>query len=94
MGAEAVVAASRLTRQEAAAPYVQAICDWSAEHGGVRPSSRTATDILRQVDPVAEVPGPTKRANEIVRLKKRVAELEQENRRLKAELAKFQKKAA
>jgi len=93
MGAESTIDAGKIQSTTNLAEYVASTHAWMDEHGGVAPTSRTAAKIRLQVEPQKVVPGALRRQGENTILRKRIHELEVENRQLKHQLAKLQKKA-
>lgn len=93
VGAEATIEASAILDGEATAKkYTSAVLDWREEHRGVFPSAEVAAHLLRQVEPREEIPNATRTQSELRKLRNRIAELEAENNKLRAELAKFKGK--
>jgi len=92
IGADATIDAGKIESTAHLTEYIAATLAWMDEHGGVAPTSRTATKIRLQIEPRKVVPGALARQSENVQLRKRVHELEVENRQLKQQLAKLQKK--
>jgi len=93
IGAEATIDAGKIESTANLTEYIAAVLAWIDEHGGVAPTARTSAKIRLQIEPRKVVPGALVRQSENAQLRKRVHELEIENRQLKHQLAKLQKKA-
>lgn len=94
MGADAVIQVGKAESEDAVSEYVASVAAWSSERDGVAPSRLTAEKIFRQVQPQKTVPAPLKRQSENALLKKRVHELEVENKMLRREVSKLEKELA
>lgn len=84
LGANPVIALAALKAKKSLPAFVSAVEAFRSEHNGVAPSEQASRRMLRQVDPRPEIPESLRRLSKI-------AELEQENLKLKAEIRKLER---
>lgn len=100
VGVPSTMALGRASSVSKAGKVIEAADAWREENNGLTPRYDTAHRLLRQVDPVAEVPAPVRAKEERERLREEnaelhrtVARLEREKYQLLAKIAKLEGKA-
>lgn len=90
IGSDATIVAGRLSNGPD--EYVEAVVAWRGEHNGMFPTQQTCRNILRDVDPQRQVPGPVRRLELVAQLRAEIESLRAENRELKRRIAKLEGK--